>query len=426
MGSYSFTKVRWWMAAILIFSTCLGDVAGINFVSMEHYRGPDRGFEITLTDLIAFSLLVSAFMRFPSKIKWFPLNTVLFMVLFGSALISSAVAPEPLFSAFTLFKMLRSYMLYLCVANIYRMGIPRDYIWGGYILIGVVVTVLALQQKYLWGIYRIYGPFDHSNTVPIYLNLIMPVVLLWGFCDSRMSMQRMLISVLTAMGMVFCVVATVSRAGIAFSGLCMAGVFCILLMYARSLRFWVASVLIAIVVIFGALKSYDTVMARFENAPAESEMARAEFERVAKMMTREHTFGVGLNNFSLVMTSTSRYRKNVVVMAGEEESGVVHNVYLLTSSEMGYLGLIVYILVITRFLALYAWAFLRERKSMDGLLLGAYCLGFIAAHLTGFLEWAMRITPVTYLFVITSGIAAALREDLIFKRKYAMLPSTAG
>ena len=37
----------------LVFSTVLGDATNINFCSMESYRGPDRGFEVTLTDLLA-------------------------------------------------------------------------------------------------------------------------------------------------------------------------------------------------------------------------------------------------------------------------------------------------------------------------------------------------------------------------------------
>ena len=38
------------LLALLIFSVALGDVSNINFLSMETYRGPERGFEVSLTD----------------------------------------------------------------------------------------------------------------------------------------------------------------------------------------------------------------------------------------------------------------------------------------------------------------------------------------------------------------------------------------
>lgn len=75
-------QLRGLLMALLVFSTALGDVAGINFVSMEYYRGPDRGYEVNLSDLIAIALLIAVIVKFPSKIKWVPYNTTWLFLFF--------------------------------------------------------------------------------------------------------------------------------------------------------------------------------------------------------------------------------------------------------------------------------------------------------------------------------------------------------
>ena len=45
---------RWLLMAALIASTVVK--VSVNFASLEDYRGPDRGFEVSLADLIALSL----------------------------------------------------------------------------------------------------------------------------------------------------------------------------------------------------------------------------------------------------------------------------------------------------------------------------------------------------------------------------------
>ena len=69
-AAVSSARLRSWLLSALVFSTALGDVANVNFVSMEFYRGPERGFELGLTDLIALALALvikKLFFRQPSS-----------------------------------------------------------------------------------------------------------------------------------------------------------------------------------------------------------------------------------------------------------------------------------------------------------------------------------------------------------------------
>ena len=400
------SAVPGFLLSALIFSTSWGAKAGIRFVSMELYRGPDRGFEITITDLIALALVIWLLTTQLRKIRWIPPNSLwclLFMVL---AFVSTATAPVTIYSEFTLFKLFRAYLIYWCVCNCILAGVDRRYVWFGCMAVAGYVTLLALEQKYLFGLYRIHGPFDHSNTVPMYLNMTLPLLMVWGVCDPVLGKMPAFASMGAALGMVFSVLATQSRFGLVLSGLCLAGAIGYANLRYRGSRTTVITAIMLLGVIVGGAMAAKTVINRFQTAPKESEAAREEFNTAARMMLADHFFGVGLNNFSDVLSKEQRYREHIVVMKTEEQAGVAHHIYLLTAAEMGRIGLAVYLVIIFRFMWMALWGALRGRSVENGLLWGLF-LGAAALHLVGLKEWALRVTPPTYMFAITSGLIAA-------------------
>lgn len=394
------------LLSALVFSTSMGARVAINFMSMEWYRGPDRGFEITLTDLIALALAAWLVLMHFRRIKWIPPNTLWLMLFIALGLVSTLAAPRPVYGAFTLLKMVRWYLVYWCVHNCIRAGLDRRWVWLAVVGIAAYVTVLAVQQKYLHGLYRINGPFDHSNTVPMYLNMLMPMLLIWGVCDQRMGRAGAAVSIAGAFGMIFSVLATQSRFGLALSGMCLAGSLCYALWRHRGGRALLIAAVVLAGTFVGGFMAMDTVIERFASAPKESEEARNEFNQAARMMMADRVFGVGLNNFSEVLTNVEHYRAHIKVMKNEEQAGVAHHIYLLTAAEMGRIGLAVYLVIIFRFL----WMALRgslARRSVEGGLLFGLFLGGTALHLVGLMEWALRITPPAYMFAVTCALASS-------------------
>lgn len=402
-------RVRGWLLAVLIFSTVLGDVANINFASMEYYRGPERGFEVSLTDLIAWALVGALLLRASGKLRWLPYNSLWMLAFFGVACLATAMAEDRLLACFTLFKFARMYVVFWCVANCLRLDREYRPVWMGMAAISALMTAIALKQKYVDGIFRIYGPFDHSNTIPSFLILIIPVLLMWGLGDRRLRRAEVLISLAGVLGMLFAVIATLSRAGLLVAAGSVLGVLVAANARAYSGRVAVTSLLVCVGALGSGLKAADTLIERFRDAPQESAEAREEFNVAAGMMVRDHFLGVGLNNFSLVLTQTPEYRQHFRAMAGEQQAGVAHQIYLLTAAEMGYPGLVLFLVVIGRFGWLAAKGAWRSR-SLEGLLLFAFALGFCGLYALGFLEWTLRISPVTCLFVIAAGVCAALAE----------------
>jgi hypothetical protein len=256
-------------------------------------------------------------------------------------------------------------------------------------------------------VYRVYASFDHSNTVPTYANLAIPLLVAWGLVDRSLGRWGTLIGGVAALGLTFTVVATFSRAGIVLAGSSIVGALLLssrLAPLGRQAAAW-AGLLVGLLA--GGVLAGDSLAKRFKEAPASSLEARREFNMAADQMARDHWLGIGLNNFSHVLTRTPAYREHITVMENEEASGVAHHIYKLTAAEVGYVGLALFLWLMGRFTLLVGWGGLRVR-SVDGALIYGVFLGICTLHASGLLEWTFRTTPVLYLFGVLIGVGVAL------------------
>jgi|JI10StandDraft_1071094.scaffolds.fasta_scaffold79404_3 hypothetical protein len=406
MLSIGSQKRRGQILAVLAASAVLGDATGVNFFSTESYRGPDRGFEVTLTDLLALSLLGALLLKDSARVKWVPTNTIPMAMLYVCGFISLLDASAPLLSAFTLFKGVRLYILYWTVYNTIATGTDIAWLRRGLVAAGLWMSLFAVKQKYLEGLYRIHGTFDHSNGVPLYSNLVIPFLLMTAVSDRRLDRREALATLAAALGLVFSVVTTQSRAGTILSGGLVLGTLLVASWKAPSRRVTRVSWAVMLLLGVGGAMAADTIIRRFQEAPESSEQAREEFNAAALDMARDHPTGVGLNNFSRALTENEGYRSHLEVMKGEEQGGVAHHIYLLTAAEMGWYTLAVFVLALGRFWAVSLWSGFFT-KGLDGGIQLAFCFGATALHAQGTLEWGFRVTPIVYQFLILAGAAMA-------------------
>lgn len=418
------TKGRSLLTSILIASTSFGSYGKINFVSMESYRGPDRGFEMTLTDLICLALNLAIILKFGNKVRWIPPRIGLLALLFLIGVVSLFNAGVPLYGMFTLFKLVRMFCLYWCMVNVLETGIDVDTLWRGYILIGLIMTWLTLKQKYLNGMYRVTGPFDAPNSIPLYVNVSLAMLLTWAVSDRRFTMRQAALTLFCVLGMLFSVIATASRAGMFLGALTLLIALATATIRAPNARSVTVSVTFLALLIAGGIKTANSIANRVKEAPKSSEQARIEFNEAARAMLHDHPYGIGLNNFSWELTYHLEYRRYLVVMANEKEAGVCHHIYNLTAAELGWPGLVVYVTLILSFVWM-AFRASRFNTSIECQLLFGMALGALALHLQGFLEWGLRITPVMQNFLMSCGIIAGLTRRVMKNRRLALRGSEA-
>ncbi len=409
-------KIKYLLISIMIFSTMLGAKVSINFLSMEHYRGPARGFEITITDLICAALIFTMIISSPQKIKWFPRTVGTCTIFFIAAVINVAGSDNPIYGYFFIWQLFRAGALYWCMINlVYTEDGSEEImkaIWLGFIFVGFTFLLVAFKQKYLDGYYRIQAYFDHSNTIPSFLLMIVCLMLVWGMANKKFSFVEYVLTMFAALGMIFAVFATGSRTGYVVSAGSVVAAMVIVNFRKRKVssdkfKIWLSTLVIVFAMFVGGAMVMDTVIDRFLNAPEESEGAREEFNIAAKMMAADHVFGVGLNQYPHVLTVEDKYREHIVIMKYEEHAGVAHHIYLLTMAEMGYIGLGMFIFLLLRILLPILFTGLRW-KSLNHLLMLGLGVGVTSFLMIGFLEWVFRLTPIIYMFSISTGFGTGL------------------
>ena len=146
------------------------------------------------------------------------------------------------------------------------------------------------------------------------------------------------------------------------------------------------------------------IIERFETAPEGAEASRHQANDAAYAMAQDTFFGVGLNNYSHVINETG-YARFIPL---ESDRGIVHNVFWLHASEMGWAGLVVFLLMIGNFFLMGLRYMLRRKDDITSWMAIGIFAGMTTLWVQSLLEWAFRQTYLTVEFFLMAGFLAAL------------------
>lgn len=339
---------------LIVSLTVITEHVAMNFVSKEWYRGTTRGFEVSLIDIFAISLIASAIIRprlrklspeaprvetsgrstkpfagdngperagvraaavFESapgvyqEKRWFWPASLGFMLLFFLyACVCVAMADPKIFGLFELSKMLRGILIFLAAAFYVRSERElKLFIFA----LGVTVCfegLYALGERYINGTYRTPGTVDDSNSLSMYLCTTAPVFV--AVLTSRFSKYLKALGV-AAIGLAFLgVILTISRAGLIAILIMLFAATIMTISYRLTFR-RVLIVLLVIAGISGALaKSWKTVSERFKGDSLKNEYTskrheqnRGYYIQIAVAIADDSWFGVGPNNWSYLVSN---------------------------------------------------------------------------------------------------------------------------
>jgi hypothetical protein len=131
-----------------------------------------------------------------------------------------------------------------------------------------------------------------------------------------------------------------------------------------------------------ALKMAPSIIHRFQTAPVES----------------------GLNNYSHVVNNTAYSR--FIPLASDR--GIVHNVYLLQASELGWAGFAAFVALVLGFFWQGGRFLVRRRGDLSTAVAGGIVVGMLVLWSQSLLEWLFRQTYITIEFFLLAGFLAAL------------------
>ncbi|MFH0960678.1 MAG: O-antigen ligase family protein [Pseudomonadota bacterium] len=420
---YSRPTLRRPLLSLMAFGTCYVKKPLYMEIFFVPYRGVDRGFGVTIPDLILFGFLLWIILGgSKDKIIWWPYNTLLWQLLILVSIVSLLGSPVAYYGLFTLHKLIRGYLLFWVVVNLVRDRKDVEAVVYGVMAAVIFQTAIVFFDKYVTKkvVNRSVGAFPHPNTLAMYIDLIIPMVLsilLAGeFPKSKTKWAAIAI-----LGGLLCVVFTKSRAALIIVGGSLAAVtFFSIVLKPTGKKVTIALVgflLVDIMGIFAAPK----IIERFQKAPEASEMTRVYFNHAARAMANDKLFGMGLNSYSWTLANTDYYwyvyaeerdevkdeEEFIESERGQSRLGTAHHIYYLFAAETGWPGMIIFIMFIARYYLHNLILLFRTRDDYyQAILLGLF-VGFSTLHLQGLLEWIFRQTQVFFLFCVLSGLMVA-------------------
>jgi len=406
VASWFGIRYRWaerMLVAGALFSTCY--LIDINFVSLEWYRGDTRGFEFGVTDWMIISLMI-VMARAPRwkkrRPELLPPNSTLMIAYFLLAVLTIFIAYVPVYAGFGVFKILRAMAVYWVAYNYLR---SEDDLRFFVMVLGAMVAFqfMLVMQDRMGGIYRAKGSTPHSNTLAMYINMMNMIFLAFVLGDRQGGPRHYFYWGAFGLGTVI-VLATFSRGALAMMVMGYGGVT-LLSLYDRPRRHKFRAVgLMLLAALPLVIRVAPAIIERFETAPIESELGRHMANDAALAMARDTFFGVGINNYSHAINETDY----VSYIPGENDRGIVHNIYYLHASEMGWPGLVVFLLMIGNFILMAIRYILRRRDDITSWMATGIFVGMITMWLQSWLEWAFRQTYLTVEFFMLAGFLAAL------------------
>jgi len=420
---YFLPQSRRLLLSIMVFSTCHIKKPLYMEVFFEPYRGVERGFGVTVPDLLFFGfalLILSGATR--RKIIWLPYNSMLWVLVIVIALLSITGSAMPLYSWFAVHKMIRCLVLYWVMVNIVKER--QDVLAVIYGLTSAILwqSTVVFWQKYVTRtvVYRSMGSFNHPNAMAMYIELVLPILtalVLGRLLPGRWNMAATLAVPCGLLAVVF----TKSRAALVMLPATMAGVTAMSFVLKPTMRkvlLIISACCFAGMVVAIAL---PRIIKRFEEAPEESAQTRVYFNDAARAMANNRFFGVGINLFSWSLANTEYYwhvypdrveERNPEEFRdspmGQSRLGTAHHLYYLYAGEIGWLGMWTYILFIARFMLRNALLYLRAKDVFYKTLLLGMLAGFALVHVHSTLEWIMRQTQPMYMFFLLSGLMIAV------------------
>lgn len=433
---------------LIILGAVYIDRMSVHFVSREWYRGTSRGFEFSLVDIVAVSLLAGLLLvrRSAQSLRLFwPASLALMLVFFLWSCVSVMISEPKLFGAYELFAWVRGMVVFLAVVWFVRSERELKLF---VLALGTIVCLqglLAIKERYLGGYDRVTGSLHDPNSLSTYLCMTGPVFLAAvTTVNLPMHLKALCAAALTLA--TIGVVLTVSRTGVAVFALLLAGttVMCV------SPRPTLKKAAIGVLVILGLTgliyKSWDSLHERYTSATLEeeSEEGRGVYLKTALIIVEDKFLGVGLNNWSYAVSKTygvetgHRYENydntdfsRFAIDPENYEPGSyaepAHNLAALTAGELGVPGLAIFGLLWLRWFQMGAGFVLRWRRPTDlanRLGIGIF-FGLCGIFLQSVTEWTFRQTPIFFTFNVLVGVLASLYYQKRQQRKAERVRSIA-
>ena len=383
------------LGLVLFFGDTLRIDAAI--IGWPMWNGIVRGIQISIVDIIAVALIVTR-RKVSGKLPFWGVIAFYGATLFVSVLQSTA----PMASFFVCWQFLRMALVFAAIAGEIQNAQLRKGLLTGFSLGLMLQAGYVISQK-ASGVVQATGTMYHQNVLGMMTELALLPLLAALLAGDR---RKILVAGIAA-GLIV-IAGGGSRGAMSIAG---GGVVVLMILSlvqgVTPIKLRVVGLGVLALVVTTPL-AMITLKDRFgSNSVTAQDDQRPAFERAARAMAGDHPFGVGANMYVPVANVQHYADRAGVAWNFANRSAPVHNAYLLSRAEAGWLGELAFILLlVVPFIAGLRLAFARTTIDREIVLGSAVAVGVNAVHNN--FEFAGLEFNALMLLVINIAIVAAI------------------
>lgn len=367
-----------------------------------YWPGITQGMEITVLDSLSLAVLLSL----PGR--GMPRFTLLVWANLFAVAVSLFQARVPEATIYYVWQVGRMTLMFFAVARICEQERGVEAILTGLVLGLGYQFAYTLSGRFLHGMSQTGGTFGHQNGLGIasYLVVYPALALL-------LSGNRSLLAKAGPLAGIGVQILGASRATIVFAGVGYAAMFVLSGMRRWTPRKAVMAGAGLLVIAVAAPLASMSLESRFGTSNISFNKTtndRAFMERAAWQIIHDRPFGIGANQF-VTFANVDGYWSRAHV-GGPNARSMVHNVYLLSIAELGYLGAVPFFLLLASAIFLCLRIGLRNKQDSRGEIMLGVGIGLSLACLHSQYEFVLVLAQVQYILFMNFGLAAGLASQI--------------
>ena len=299
-------------------------------ISWPTWPGPVKGIEVSLIDSIAVAIIAATQGRAKAPL----LLRVGLGIFAAGILFSTATGHQVRPASFYAWQIFRAVLVYLAVSRATAQDdrVPVAILAG--LSIGVFVNCFVAVRQFLGGDIQAGGRMGHQNLLGMMTHFaVMPAfALLLGGHRTKLA------ALIVAAGAVIAIVGG-SRATIGLYGIGLVLTTALSMRNRMTGRKSAFAALAVVALVLAAPLMLWAVDRRSEGARVSSNQERVAFINAATMMIKDNPLGIGGNQYVLVANIGGYSARAGVAWNAANRAAPVHNLYYLTTAELGFIGL---------------------------------------------------------------------------------------
>jgi hypothetical protein len=367
-------------------------------IAWPAWPGPVKGTEVSFVDAISVALIFSTRgVRIPVSLK------ITFSLFFLAVVVSTFAAYQPMAAIFYAWQLLRTAVLFVAIARVCvtEPRAPAALLTG--LGFGLMYECVLVLWQYHRGAGRPAGNLDSSNFLGLAADFAVFTTL-----SLMLGSRRLLWPAGTVLAGFVIAALGGSRASLGLFGIGLVLTALLSIRHKPSSRKYAFVGALALLLVASAPVMLWAASRRSATDRASSDAERSAMKSAARMIIADHPFGVGANQY-VVVANTGGYSARAGVAWNEDNRAApVHDTYYLITAEMGFLGLIGLVSILTSFIALGLSCFRKHIPDERGELVPGLLatMVMVAIHIN--FEFVFMDFILHYLFAITAGLLVAV------------------